>query len=379
MPERTAFTATLSSSARPRLRSSVSSSGSVAQNAARYSPSPGIIDSLLQTSRTRRAGDIRRTGARKGMGRPGSSMAARSMSRSPAGNVSFSTSLPAASDCRTPLACSASLGAGSAAESGFLPRVRPLRCRRSRRCARLAVRASCSYEGADTVWRRRGERKATGRPGAFPGPPLVDRGGDDPAAVLVGMALQLLATGAPDAARQWLDRAAAEARDPALLRAIGVIYWQHLNAERKAEACLRRAAAAGSIDAMSDLGVLLRRHNKIHEAERWLVRAASSGDASALNNLGNLFEQRGDLPGAIEAWSRAANQGSLMAMATLGLVLSAHGDVAEARQWRDRAAEVLRQGGHPEASNQEILGKLLLVDTMLAGEPAPKRDPPSRA
>ena len=229
------------------------------------------------------------------------------------------------------------------------------------------------------MWRRRGERKATGRPGAFPGPPPVDRGGDDPAAVLVGMALQLLATGAPDAARQWLDRAAAEARDPALLRAIGVIYWQHLNAERKAEACLRRAAAAGSIDAMSDLGVLLRRHNKIHEAERWLVRAASSGDASALNNLGNLFEQRGDLPGAIEAWSRAANQGSLMAMATLGLVLSAHGNVAEARQWRDRAAEVLRQGGHPEASNQEILGKLLLVDTMLAGEPAPKRDPPSRA
>src|SRR5438445_5950280 len=116
-------------------------------------------------------------------------------------------------------------------------------------------------------WRRRGERKAADRAAARPGSSTAP-GADDPSMAMVGMALRLLATGEPEAARQWLDRAAAEARNAAVLRDIGVIYWQRFNAERHAEACLRRAADAGSAEAMSDLGVLLRSLNQIGESER---------------------------------------------------------------------------------------------------------------
>src|SRR6266852_9963887 len=67
---------------------------------------------------------------------------------------------------------------------------------------------------------------------------------------------------------------------------IALLSWQEFGEMRRAEALLRRAADAGSVHAMSTLGVLLQQMNLAHEAEVWLRSAAASGDADAISNLG---------------------------------------------------------------------------------------------
>jgi TPR repeat protein len=67
----------------------------------------------------------------------------------------------------------------------------------------------------------------------------------------------------------------------------------------------RKAADAGHVVAMSNLGSLLGKQGKEDEAEPWLRKAAVAGDANAMYNLGVLAHHRGKDDEA-EQWAHRA-------------------------------------------------------------------------
>jgi TPR repeat protein len=112
-----------------------------------------------------------------------------------------------------------------------------------------------------------------------------------------------------------------------------------LRASQRAEAerdALARAANAGDIGAMFNLGLLLKDSDP-GQARQWLERAAEAGHDDAMFNLGLMLED-GD-PEAARAWyERAAEAGDSASMWNLGLLLN-DSDPEQAREWYERAAE----------------------------------------
>jgi CHAT domain-containing protein/tetratricopeptide (TPR) repeat protein len=135
-----------------------------------------------------------------------------------------------------------------------------------------------------------------------------------------------------DGAQRWL-RKVARSRDPGVLTDLGYLYQEMLEDADQAEACYRRAADGGSVRAMSNLGVLLKRRDDLEEAEFWLRKGAAAGDGEALNNLGNVLERRGNLEEAVACWRAAAEQSQVNAQCALALYLAFHGQREEARKW----------------------------------------------
>jgi TPR repeat protein len=56
---------------------------------------------------------------------------------------------------------------------------------------------------------------------------------------------------------------------------------------------LRRAADAGSLDAMYSLGMLLHESGRLDAAERGLPASSDAGDIESLHNLGVLLDETG--------------------------------------------------------------------------------------
>ena len=136
---------------------------------------------------------------------------------------------------------------------------------------------------------------------------------------------------------------------------------------------LEAAASAGDVDAMHELGVLLDgnlaeladrnliagpvgsqvdwRPSDLSAARGWYERAAEAGHVGAMNNLGLLLAvgwNPPDLVGARGWWERAAACGDTRAMHRLGLLLShqwSPPDMPAARAWWEKAAEA----GEPRA------------------------------
>ncbi|MDL4818541.1 serine/threonine-protein kinase [Actinomadura opuntiae] len=99
----------------------------------------------------------------------------------------------------------------------------------------------------------------------------------------------------------------------------------------------RRAANAGDIAAMYNLGIILQRKNP-QEAAYWCRAAASAGDLDAMYNLGVIVEEAD--PREAEQWyRRAANAGHPAAMSNLGVLLRSSGHGKEGLRWYRRAAE----------------------------------------
>ncbi|MEV6837766.1 hypothetical protein AB0N17_25210 [Streptomyces sp. NPDC051133] len=81
---------------------------------------------------------------------------------------------------------------------------------------------------------------------------------------------------------------------------------------------IRRAAEAGHVVSMANLGVALYQEGDRAGALRWWSRAWEAGNAGAGFNLGTLFTASGDTNRAQVVWERAAALGDPDAM--LGLV-----------------------------------------------------------
>ncbi|QMU69608.1 CHAT domain-containing protein [Streptacidiphilus sp. P02-A3a] len=158
------------------------------------------------------------------------------------------------------------------------------------------------------------------------------------------MAFALAGHGDVHRARQCLEQAAARTEDPRILFDIGAFHQQRLGDDERALVCYRRAAGAGSVDAMNNLGVLLKNRGQQVEAEVWLRRAAVTGDQDAAGNLAGLLLLRGRRTEAAPWLERAATGGTPDAMATLALYLLQDGREQAARTWFGRAAATGHQG-----------------------------------
>jgi serine/threonine protein kinase/uncharacterized glyoxalase superfamily protein PhnB len=119
------------------------------------------------------------------------------------------------------------------------------------------------------------------------------------------------------------------------------------------EARLRRAAEAGDIEAMKDLGLLMKQRGKRSWAESWYRRAAEAGDTGAMNSLGLMLQWRDDLPQAESWFQRGAEAGDTSAMFYFGRLLAGRGETAQAEDWYRRAAEA------DDISSMHELGTLL--------------------
>ncbi|MFG1608125.1 CHAT domain-containing protein [Actinoplanes sp. NPDC049265] len=192
---------------------------------------------------------------------------------------------------------------------------------------------------------------------------------------LVGAGLAALDNGDESGARSWFAQA-ARTDDPRVLFDLGAIYQRRLNDPERAEGCYRRAAAAGSVPAMNNLGTLLRRRDELAEAEQWLRRAADAGDGDALNNLGTLYERRGDQARALDHFRRAAARAVPEALYPLVMKLALSGRADEAAAWIGRAAD----WNSPLVAEQLPFLSRVLADATGARPvsppgPAPQRSP----
>lgn len=102
---------------------------------------------------------------------------------------------------------------------------------------------------------------------------------------------------------------------------------------------LRRAAAAGLVLAMNDLGIMERSAGDVDEARRWYAMAIAAGDGQAVYNLGILEGAAGNDAEARRLYEQAARAGEPKAMNNLGFLEESAGNLAAARDWYEQAAE----------------------------------------
>jgi TPR repeat protein len=106
----------------------------------------------------------------------------------------------------------------------------------------------------------------------------------------------------------------------------------------EAEIVLRKSADLKFPPAMDALSELLKDRGDAAEAEDWLRRAAVMHYPPAMLSLAMLLHHRGEKPEA-EEWAReAAQAGDVEAMAFLGVILSERGEKTEAEAWLRKAA-----------------------------------------
>lgn len=106
----------------------------------------------------------------------------------------------------------------------------------------------------------------------------------------------------------------------------------------EAEIMLQKAAELNFPPAMNALSELLKDQGDAAEAEGWVRRAAVTHYPPAMLSLAMLLHFRGEKPEA-EDWARkAAQAGDTQAWAFLGVILSERGEKTEAETWLRKAA-----------------------------------------
>jgi len=136
-----------------------------------------------------------------------------------------------------------------------------------------------------------------------------------------------------------VHRRAAERGDVDAMNNLGVLLKRR-GQTAAAEHWYRRAAQAGHTDAQYHLGVLLAAHDD-REAELWYRAAAAAGDTWATNNLATLLADRGNDSEAEQCYRRAAQAHLPQAMINVAALLTARQDSTEAAAWCRRAAEAV--------------------------------------
>ena len=88
-----------------------------------------------------------------------------------------------------------------------------------------------------------------------------------------------------------------------------------------AERWFQRAADAGSIGALYNLGLVAKDRGDSETAERRFLRVAEMGDADAMVHVGRFRSDEGDLDAAEHWYRKAAETGNLMGVANVGSIL----------------------------------------------------------
>ncbi|WP_052847263.1 CHAT domain-containing protein [Streptomyces avicenniae] len=189
-------------------------------------------------------------------------------------------------------------------------------------------------------------------------------------------AAELLARGKAGRARRWLRRAGDATADPRTSYLVGHAFHTRVGDLDLAQVYYRPAALAGHVDAMNNLGVVLKQLGLFAEAGGWLRAAAAQGDLDATHTYARLLHQSGRLDEALPWYEKAATAGHVDGMMNAGTLRLADGDRVAAFKWF-RAAE---RAGHPLGG---VMAESVRKD---AGAPrgrpkkdAPNRVPPSRA
>jgi uncharacterized protein len=155
---------------------------------------------------------------------------------------------------------------------------------------------------------------------------------------LVTIGYQAKVTYGHDDVAEWAWRRAAEAGHLTSMSNLGILLHERGNLS-EAESWSRRATEDGDIRAMNNLGAILYNRGDLDEAESWYRRAVEAGNTTAMEGLGLLLMRRGDLDEAESWWRRAVEDGNTGPMTNLGLLLKERGDLDEAETWYRRAAE----------------------------------------
>src|ERR1700682_3909971 len=133
-----------------------------------------------------------------------------------------------------------------------------------------------------------------------------------------------------------------------------------------AEQIFRRAADAGSLASLFNLGRLLGLVGRPREAFEMFREGARRDDPIALLQYGNLLhDEMGDAPAAIEAYRRAIALGSIDAYVSMGAVFEAEGDSERARTAYEAAI-----GLGDRAANWQLAELLVEIGEESSAEPA---------
>src|SRR4029077_7860806 len=92
------------------------------------------------------------------------------------------------------------------------------------------------------------------------------------------------------------------------LPSLSFIAWHSGNLDI-AESVLRRTIAAGYVEAMYNLGLLLAKTERPAEAEQWYRNAGSAGYSPAMNDLANLLRETGRTEEAEQWYRKSASTG----------------------------------------------------------------------
>lgn len=148
-------------------------------------------------------------------------------------------------------------------------------------------------------------------------------------------------TGQLAAARAAWTRA-ADAGDLVAMYNLGLLLRDDGDSA-SAEAWLTRGAEAGGTEAMSGLGILLAGTGRAAEAEAWLARGAAAGNPIAMYNFARLLHRQGHVTRARRWYEKAANDGIPEAIFNLGSILADSDeptDIQNAMVWLSRGASL---------------------------------------
>ncbi|MFC4149853.1 tetratricopeptide repeat protein [Micromonospora mangrovi] len=100
-------------------------------------------------------------------------------------------------------------------------------------------------------------------------------------------------------------------------------------------AAVERAARAGHVVSMANLGLWSYQRGEHRDGLRWLEKAWRSGNAPAGFNLGTIWARQGDTNRAEVIWQKAADLGDPDAMVGLVRLALGRGDHVRATRWVD--------------------------------------------
>jgi tetratricopeptide (TPR) repeat protein len=96
---------------------------------------------------------------------------------------------------------------------------------------------------------------------------------------------------------------------------------------------LRRAARAGDLESMANLGTALCQSGRYEDGTAWLEKSWRAGNAMAGFNLGAFAQMRGHLDRAEAIWTEVAATGDVDAMLCLARLALGRGDRVGAARW----------------------------------------------
>jgi tetratricopeptide (TPR) repeat protein len=91
--------------------------------------------------------------------------------------------------------------------------------------------------------------------------------------------------------------------------------------------------------------VLPGEQGKEGQAVQWYRKAADAGNVAAMVNLGTLLAEQGEEDQAMQWYRKAADAGDADAMVNLGTLLAEQGEEDQAVQWYRKAADARRRDG----------------------------------